>query len=64
MARDRKTEALLQRMAAGEQRALLARRKRAARMVGSYAGRMHNGDLKALEDILFPIIGRIEVLGE
>lgn len=64
MARDRKTEALLQRMAAGEARMLAARKKRMSRVINSYVGKMGNGDLKELEDVLYPIVGRLEILGE
>jgi len=64
MARDKKTEALLKRMAAREERALRMRRARLARSVNVYSGRMGNGDLKELEDKLYPIVGRIEIIGE
>ncbi len=64
MARDTKTEALLRRMAANEAKMLVARKKRMARTINSYVGNMGNGDLKELEDVLFPIVGRLEILGE
>ena len=64
MARDPKTEALLRRMAANEAKMLEARKKRMARTISAYVGKMCNGDLKELEDILYPIVGRLEILGE
>jgi hypothetical protein len=64
MARDTKTETLLRRMAAGEAKQLAARKKRMSRVVNAYVGNMDNGDLKALEDVLYPIVGRLEILGE
>jgi uncharacterized protein with HEPN domain len=64
MTRDPKTEALLKRMAANEEKALAARRKRMAKVINSYVGDMDNGDLKELEDVLYPIVGRLEILGE
>ena len=61
---DDKTRKLLEGMVVRERRALLRRQARMARTVNAYAKRMDNGDLKSLEDALYPIIGRIEVLGE
>ena len=59
-----RTDAFLARMAAREHRSHEARKKRLLRALNTNVKRFAANDCKIIEDALYPILGRLQMLGE